>query len=165
MTQHMREDMETYLSPYIKDKKKVKIIENSIFNYIQKHFQNLNMNFNVNNPKQTEKYMNKCKSIIYNIETSLKDNINNNKLPFDLKDIAEQSHIVLNPQKWNTNIHRKELYEQQMQQKPQATTDQFFCTKCKQNKCTYSSAQLRSSDEPETIFVTCVNCNNHWRIG
>lgn len=45
-----------------------------------------------------------------------------------------------------------------------ATTTQFRCSKCKKNtKCCYYSVQTRSSDEPMTNFITCMECNYNWR--
>lgn len=46
----------------------------------------------------------------------------------------------------------------------QAETDMFICGKCKGRRCTYFQMQTRSADEPMTTFVTCVNCNNHWKV-
>jgi len=46
----------------------------------------------------------------------------------------------------------------------QAETDQFKCGKCKSRKCKYYQMQTRSADEPMTTFVTCCNCNNHWKF-
>jgi len=40
----------------------------------------------------------------------------------------------------------------------------FTCNKCKQNKTTYFQMQTRSSDEPMTTFVTCLNCHNRWKF-
>ena len=45
-----------------------------------------------------------------------------------------------------------------------ATTDMYKCGKCKQNKTVYYKLQTRSADEPETTFITCVNCNHKWKI-
>lgn len=40
------------------------------------------------------------------------------------------------------------------------------CGKCKNNKkFAIFSRQIRSADEPMTLFVTCSQCGNHWRIG
>ncbi len=39
----------------------------------------------------------------------------------------------------------------------------FKCPKCKSKKTTYYSIQLRSSDEPMTNFITCMNCKNRWK--
>jgi len=46
----------------------------------------------------------------------------------------------------------------------EAETDQFRCGKCKSRKCKYYQMQTRSADEPMTTFVTCCNCNNHWKF-
>ncbi|ORZ18040.1 transcription elongation factor S-II [Absidia repens] len=46
----------------------------------------------------------------------------------------------------------------------QAETDMFVCGKCKKRKCTYFQMQTRSADEPMTTFVTCINCNNRWKV-
>ena len=53
--------------------------------------------------------------------------------------------------------------KQKVNVKPQATTDEFWCSKCHKNRTTYYTLQTRSMDEPETIFITCINCNNKWR--
>ena len=45
-----------------------------------------------------------------------------------------------------------------------ATTDQFRCGRCGQRKTVYRQMQTRSADEPMTTYVTCVNCNNHWKF-
>ena len=47
---------------------------------------------------------------------------------------------------------------------PIYTTDQFTCSKCKNNKCKTYSLQTRSADEPMTIFVNCITCDNTWRM-
>ncbi|KAI5161186.1 transcription elongation factor S-II [Nematocida ausubeli] len=46
----------------------------------------------------------------------------------------------------------------------EAETDIFFCTKCKQRKCTYRQLQTRSADEPMTTYVHCVVCKNNWKF-
>ena len=40
---------------------------------------------------------------------------------------------------------------------------EFVCRKCKGSKTTHYALQTRSSDEPMTIFVTCLTCGSHWR--
>jgi transcription elongation factor S-II len=47
---------------------------------------------------------------------------------------------------------------------PEAATDAFKCPRCKQRQCTYFQLQTRSADEPMTTFVTCVVCNNRWKV-
>ncbi|KAF5737301.1 putative Transcript elongation factor IIS [Tripterygium wilfordii] len=64
----------------------------------------------------------------------------------------------------NDQIKEKALFECQLAGQPKATTDQFKCARCGQRKCTYYQMQTRSADEPMTTYVTCVNCNNHWKF-
>ncbi|XP_042394244.1 transcription elongation factor TFIIS-like [Zingiber officinale] len=64
----------------------------------------------------------------------------------------------------NEQIKEKALFDCERGGAPKATTDQFKCGRCGQRKCTYYQLQTRSADEPMTTFVTCVNCNNHWKF-
>ncbi|KAK6943278.1 Transcription factor IIS, N-terminal [Dillenia turbinata] len=64
----------------------------------------------------------------------------------------------------NNQIKEKALFDCERGGPPKATTDQFKCGRCGQRKCTYYQLQTRSADEPMTTFVTCVNCNNHWKF-
>lgn len=41
---------------------------------------------------------------------------------------------------------------------------QFPCGKCKSSSTTYFQMQTRSSDEPMTTFVSCLNCGNRWKF-
>jgi DNA-directed RNA polymerase subunit M/transcription elongation factor TFIIS len=40
---------------------------------------------------------------------------------------------------------------------------EFKCKGCKSTKTSHYAMQTRSSDEPMTIFVTCLGCGNRWR--
>lgn len=40
----------------------------------------------------------------------------------------------------------------------------FQCRKCGSRKTTYYSLQTRSSDEPMTNFITCIECKNRWKM-
>ncbi|KAF2287988.1 hypothetical protein GH714_003764 [Hevea brasiliensis] len=64
----------------------------------------------------------------------------------------------------NNQIKEKALFDCERGGPPKATTDQFKCGRCGQRKTTYYQMQTRSADEPMTTYVTCVNCNNHWKF-
>lgn len=64
----------------------------------------------------------------------------------------------------NRKIEEKALFDCERGAAPKETTDQFKCGRCGQRKCTYYQMQTRSADEPMTTYVTCVNCNNHWKF-
>ena len=40
---------------------------------------------------------------------------------------------------------------------------EFVCRKCGGNKTTFYALQTRSSDEPMTLFVSCLTCGKRWR--
>ena len=40
----------------------------------------------------------------------------------------------------------------------------FTCRRCKSKRTTYYELQTRSADEPMTVFVSCLNCDNHWKM-
>ncbi|KAF2305783.1 hypothetical protein GH714_008179 [Hevea brasiliensis] len=67
-------------------------------------------------------------------------------------------------QQKNQQIKQKALFHCELGGGPKATTDQFKCGRCGQRKTTYHQMQTRSADEPMTTYVTCINCNNHWKF-
>ncbi|CAK9136719.1 unnamed protein product [Ilex paraguariensis] len=61
-------------------------------------------------------------------------------------------------------IKEKALFDCERGGQAKATTDAFKCGRCGKKETTYYQLQTRSADEPMTTFVTCVNCNNHWKF-
>jgi DNA-directed RNA polymerase III subunit RPC11 len=39
------------------------------------------------------------------------------------------------------------------------------CPKCEHDRAYFTQMQLRSADEPMTVFFKCVKCGNRWREG
>ncbi|KAK6937639.1 Transcription elongation factor S-II, central domain [Dillenia turbinata] len=64
----------------------------------------------------------------------------------------------------NQKIKERAMLECELGGTPKASTDQFKCERCGRRRCTYYQMQTRSADEPMTTFVTCVNCNHHWKF-
>lgn len=70
------------------------------------------------------------------------------------------------PERWRETLDLKvQKDEYILHEKPAAMTDQFRCGRCKKRECIYQELQLRSCDEPVSIFITCLNCGNRWRVG
>jgi len=70
------------------------------------------------------------------------------------------------PELWSQYLDTKiKLSETMFEEKPSSMTDKFKCGKCKKRECSYREVQLRSADEPMTLFITCINCGNRWKIG
>ena len=40
----------------------------------------------------------------------------------------------------------------------------YACSKCKNKKIFMYQLQTRSADEPMTVFLTCLNCQNKWKM-
>jgi len=111
----------------------------------------------------------KYRSIMFNLKDANNPDLRRRVL---LGEIKPEKLIVMTAEEMasdqrkleNKQIKDKALFECERGIKPKATTDQFKCGKCGQRKCTYYQLQTRSADEPMTTFVTCVNCNNHWKF-
>jgi DNA-directed RNA polymerase subunit M/transcription elongation factor TFIIS len=54
--------------------------------------------------------------------------------------------------------------QQQLEGNKSLATDLFECFRCNTRQTVFYELQTRSADEPMTKFITCVNCNNHWRM-
>ena len=115
-------------------------------------------------------YMNKARSIISNLDPAsyiannrLKTRLEENEfLPHELPFMKPESVF---PEVWRDCIDRKIKREEVVYvEKPAAMTSQFKCAKCKKRECVFQERQLRSGDEPMTLFITCVNCGNNWKM-
>ena len=40
-----------------------------------------------------------------------------------------------------------------------------ICEKCGHNQAYFNEIQIRSADEPATLFYQCINCKHQWREG
>ncbi|CAM6009854.1 unnamed protein product [Sphagnum balticum] len=115
------------------------------------------------------KEKNKYRSIMFNIKDANNPDFRRRVL---LGEIKPEQIVVITAEdmasdqrkKENNDIKAKALFECERGLKQLASTDQFKCAKCKQRKTTYFQMQTRSADEPMTTYVTCVNCNHHWKF-
>lgn len=111
----------------------------------------------------------KYRSIMFNIKDPNNPDFRRKVLlghvkPERLLDMSTEEMASDERQLQNRQIKEKALFECELGAAPKATTDQFKCGRCGQRKCTYYQMQTRSADEPMTTYVTCVNCNNHWKF-
>ncbi|PNS99472.1 hypothetical protein POPTR_016G138100v4 [Populus trichocarpa] len=111
----------------------------------------------------------KYRSIMFNIKDQNNPDLRRKVL---LGQVQPQRLVTMPPEEMaseqrkreNNQIKEKALFDCERGGKAEATTDQFKCGRCGQRKCTYYQMQTRSADEPMTTYVTCVNCNNHWKF-
>jgi len=82
------------------------------------------------------------------------------------KDYIFMSHQEINPARWGALIKEKMIRDDnKFNSKQEASTDLFTCPRstCKSKRCTYYEMQVRSADEPMTIFVTCLDCGKNFK--
>ena len=122
------------------------------------------------NPRFLAVYREKARSICDNLNpTSYVKNVhlldrmkNKEFLPHDLSIMTKDR---VHPEMWRNIIDtqvRKDLHI--YDQKVEAMTDQYLCMRCKGRKVVYREIQLRSADEPMSIFFSCISCGNRWTI-
>ena len=107
-------------------------------------------------------YTDKFNEIYDNLDISNKKINNQTLLPAVIKGIVPGQTIPflkmfqLHPARWKALIDKNNLRDVTLY--TVNTTDEYQCGRCKMRKHTYYITQTRSSDEPATIFYTCVNC-------
>ena len=123
------------------------------------------------NKQFAQVYVNKARSVIDNLNP--KYYIGNERLLVRLKeeefaphDVAFMEPSQMFPERWSSILDARTKREENFHDNRQiAKTDMFRCGKCKKRECSYYEMQVRSADESSTIFVSCLNCGNRWRIG
>tara|TARA_A100001015_G_scaffold178705_1_gene198656 strand:+ start:204 stop:749 length:546 start_codon:yes stop_codon:yes gene_type:complete len=146
-------------------------LEKGIFNYTLDTCKNKNIVKKWSNNDMIIIYIQKVKSILFNLQNNeLLNKVKNKNIK--AHEFVYLSHQELRPDIWEPLINAKKIKdENKFLPKIEASTDDFKCLKCKArgltkeeySKCTYYQLQTRSSDEPMTTFVTCINCGNRWR--
>jgi DNA-directed RNA polymerase subunit M/transcription elongation factor TFIIS len=76
------------------------------------------------------------------------------------KERQERQELLLKSKR--TDIYDLARQEIQMAQGLSQETE-FQCRRCKSTRTSHYALQTRSSDEPMTIFVCCLNCKFRWR--
>ncbi|XP_076953631.1 transcription elongation factor TFIIS-like [Bidens hawaiensis] len=111
----------------------------------------------------------KYRSIMFNVKDPKNPDFRRKILVGEFKpervvELTPEEMASTERQMQNVKIKEKALFDCERGGPPKATTDQFKCGRCGKRKCTYYQLQTRSADEPMTTFVTCVNCDNHWKF-
>jgi DNA-directed RNA polymerase subunit M/transcription elongation factor TFIIS len=146
-------------------------LERGIFNFTLKYyFDNLNTHDNIWNELFKSMYVNKALSIYLNLDpyntfqnvNLLKKLLNGEINEFELCNLSAKEIF---PERYNKIIDEYIVTIENPTEKEDIKDGLFRCGKCKTYKTTYYQIQLRSSDEPMTTFVTCLNCDNRWKFG
>ena len=143
----------------------VQNLEKGMFNESVRYCKSIKSELKWSNRVFKNKYLSYGRKIVANITytpnaPTVKSNILNELWNADI--IAGMTHEELYPE-----LHEQLKYYSMakcIDAKPEQEHDGFFkCGKCKTKKTTYTQVQTRGADEPMTIFVTCLNCENRWK--
>ena len=161
--EEFRSNVRSELMKIIKNDKHCSNLEKGIFNYSLKESGNRKVVKKWDNPYFVQIYVDRLRSIYTNLKN--KDLLELlNKGDIKAHTIAFMTHQEMAPERWETMIKEKMKRDKhKFETRIEASTDTFTCRKCRSNKCTYYALQCRSSDEPMTIFVTCIECGNRWK--
>ena len=138
-------------------------LERGVFNYTirESNFRKLVKKWE--NPAFTQIYIDRLRMVYNNINSpTISDGLcSGDILP---QSVAFMTHQEIQPEKWNPLIEKKPKRDaSKCDKNVGASTAMFTCSRCQSKNCTYSEMQTRSADEPATIFITCLNCDKHWR--
>lgn len=137
----------------IADDNKSANIEKSIYNYAIKTTKNIGIEPSWDDFTFCHVYKQKYMDIMTNLKGSLSSMILSGSV--SSRDVAYMSPQQLDPDKWKPkeDVNTEDVVE-----------GIFKCKKCGSKRTTYYSLQTRSSDEPMTNFITCVDCQNRWKM-
>lgn len=146
-------------------------LEKGVFNWCIDQCVGYKIARNWKNPRFVHLYKDKARSIMCNLDD--KSYVGNNRLivrltkekEFPPHDLPYMKPENLYPEQWAKILDNKMKKDMHIfEAKPVAMTDEFKCGKCKKRECVYQELQVRSADEPMTIFITCLNCGHKWKI-
>ena len=168
-TSKIRNKYVILLNKELNNEKKSRQIEKSIYNNIIKYTKKNNIKRKWKNIHFKSLYISRIRSIYSNIKEdsylknkNFKKKILNDEI--DLTMIANLSKYDIFPENWKDLIENKMKKDKlKYELKPEPMTDIFKCHRCSGRSCTYYEVQTRSADEPMTQFITCLDCNNHWK--
>jgi DNA-directed RNA polymerase subunit M/transcription elongation factor TFIIS len=149
--------------------KTIQYIEKGIYNYVIEKCSAESIIPIWDNPEFNDMYVSKSKSIYSNLNT--KCYVGNKELLEKVKigkinpyELAFLDSYKLYPEKWNDIIEEKAKMDKMLKESlKESATDLFQCSRCKKRKTIYCEVQTRSSDEPMTKFITCLECGYKWK--
>lgn len=145
-------------------------IENSIYKYAQTIALNKGVREDIEDKVFKRIYVNKLISLYTNLDKnsyiknqSFYDNVMEGSIPLDK--IAFLTPQEINKEHWKKYLDRENAADEFRYSKTIGTkTSAYKCDRCKKRDCSYYLLQVRSSDEPMTTFVNCLNCGNKWNF-
>lgn len=141
--------------------------EKAIYNYAIQEAGRKKIIKKWSNPSFSQLYIDHFRTIYLNLknETLFKQVVSNEITP---QTLVFMTHQEMKPERWNALLEKKNIIDaNKYNSNVEASTDLFICPKpkCRSRRCTYYTLQVRSADEPESVFVTCLDCGKNFRKG
>jgi transcription elongation factor S-II len=143
-------------------KKKSTLLETSIYNFSNNYANDNNILLLIESIYETK---------INDIISILNSDLNNNNSylinlikndTIDIDNIVNMKPEELNPTLFENIVKKREMEEYKKNNK--IGSNAFTCSKCKLANCLVSQKQTRSSDEPPTTFITCLECGHVFKF-
>lgn len=149
----------------------IKDAEVGVYNWVLNKADQLTIPRKWNNPLFRSLYVSKAKSVACNLDNGCY--VKNNRLEERLNDseflphnIAAMTADHVFPERWREVIEKKIRRDEYITNaRPPSMTDQYKCSRCKRRECSFMELQTRSCDEPMSLFIQCLSCGHHWRMG
>ena len=158
-----RKNVSSKINQILEDENKSINLEKGIYNFTIIESDSKKIVKKWENPHFVQIYIDRFRSIYINLKNNdLLQQIKSNEIT--VQSVAFMSHQEFRPEHWSKMIEQKiKLDAAKYTVNIEASTDMFTCKKCKSKRCTYYELQMRSADEPATIFITCLDCGKHWK--
>jgi transcription elongation factor S-II len=166
---NIRERIRDKLNIVCNDREISNSIETGIFNSVIKQAEHKGIVKKWDNNHFYKLYILKVIGIYSNLKTNtyikndyLLEKIKEGKIePYD---ISFMQPYELFPDRWKTILDKKQKRDElKYEKRSEIATNLYRCGNCGKRECTFYQLQTRSSDEPMTTFVTCLNCDKRWK--
>ena len=154
--------------------KDLKVIESNIYNvcirlYKNKHNVKTIYEQNIEEDEFIQNYLNisyeiynKLAIILNNVSTDMKE-VQKNAIVSIYKEL-ERNNVLFDANEFSGCKFKEYKQFKYLTEPLQVCEGIHTCSKCKSKKTYSYQLQTRSSDEPMTNFVTCVECGNKWKF-
>ena len=153
--------------------KDIKVVESNIYNVcIRMYKNNKNVKVLYEHNLEENEFINNYIDISYQIFTKI-NNLFSNKIKnkqsqheivVDIYNELCKNNVLFNSSDFSEQKFKEYKQFKYLTEPLQVCEGIHICSKCKSKKTYSYQLQTRSSDEPMTNFVTCVECGNKWKF-